>query len=217
VNRLGPPFSPAVQTPSQDVTVESLVSRLEAGDADALADLFSFYEDRFHRMVDVRLHWSLRGRLDAVDVLQEAYLDARDRLQNFFSREKRSIFIWLRLIVLQRLQMLERFHLQASKRDTFREVRLNGSDRSDQLDVLSYALATSITSPSEAAVREESIALVARLLEGMEPIDREVLILRHFEQLSNGEVAEVLDIGVTAASNRYMRALRRLKQQLEST
>ena len=217
MNRLGPPFSPAVQTPSQDVTVESLVSRLEAGDADALADLFSFYEDRFHRMVDVRLHWSLRGRLDAVDVLQEAYLDARDRLQNFFSREKRSIFIWLRLIVLQRLQMLERFHLQASKRDTFREVRLNGSDRSDQVDVLSYALATSITSPSEAAVREESIALVARLLEGMEPIDREVLILRHFEQLSNGEVAEVLDIGVTAASNRYMRALRRLKQQLEST
>lgn len=217
MNRLGPPFSPAVQTSSQDVAIESLVSRLEAGDTDALADLFSFYEDRFHRMVDVRLHWSLRGRLDAVDVLQEAYLDARDRLQNFFSREKRSIFIWLRLIVLQRLQMLERFHLQASKRDTFREVRLNGSDRSEQFDVLSCALATSITSPSEAAVREESIALVARLLEGMEPIDREVLILRHFEQLSNGEVAEVLDIGVTAASNRYMRALRRLKQQLEST
>jgi len=121
----------------------------------------------------------------------------------------------LRLIVLQRLQMLERFHLQASKRDAYREVRLHGNDKSDRFGSLSQALAASITSPSAAAAREESIALVDRLLAQMEPIDREVLMRRHFEQLRNGEVAEILGIGVTAASNRYMRALRRLKQMIE--
>jgi len=213
MNRPGTPTPP--QTPLIDAPVAELLLRLESRDPDALAELFAFYNDKFHRLVDVRLNWTLRGRLDVADVLREAFLDARDRLDHFFSREERSIFVWLRLIVLQRLQMLERFHLQASKRDAYREVRLHGNDKSDRFGSLSHALAASITSPSAAAAREESIALVDRLLVQMEPIDREVLMLRHFEQLQNGEVAEILGIGVTAASNRYMRALRRLKQLIE--
>lgn len=189
--------------------------RLRDGEHDALAELFSLFNDKFQRLIDVRLHWSLRGRLDVSDVLQESYLDARDRLAHFFSREDSSIFVWLRLVVLQRLQLLERFHLAASKRDAFREVRLNGDNRSGISSNLSHSLAASITSPSAAAVREESVALVDRLLAEMEPIDREVLTLRHFEQLANNEVAEILGVGVTAASNRYVRALRRLKEMVE--
>ena len=197
--------------------VEGMLSRLQAGDHDALAELFSLYGDRFQRLVDVRLHWSLRGRLDVSDVLQEAYLDARDRLDHFFSREDGSIFIWLRLIVLQRLQLLERFHLQTSKRDAFREVRLNRGSPTGSQGSLSQSLIASITSPSAVAVREEAVAMVDRLLSGMDPIDREILTLRHFEQLPNNEVAEILGIGVTAASNRYVRAIRRLKDLIEET
>ena len=208
------PETPSVES-SVESSVEALLTRLESRDLDALAELFAYYHDKFHRLVDVRLHWTLRGRLDVADVLQEAFLDARDRLDHFLSREERSIFVWLRLIVLQRLQMLERFHLQASKRDAYRETRLSGNDQSDRFGSLSHALAASITSPSAAAEREESIVLVNRLLAQLEPIDREVLMLRHFEQLQNGEVAEILGIGVTAASNRYMRALRRLQLLIE--
>ncbi|MCA9011649.1 MAG: sigma-70 family RNA polymerase sigma factor [Planctomycetaceae bacterium] len=207
---------PAQATASQP-DVDELVCRLRAGDHDALAELFSLYSDRFHRLIDVRLHWSLRGRLDVADVMQEAYIDARERLTHFFSREDGTIFVWLRLIVLQRLLLLERFHLQASKRNASMEVRLNGDDRSGRFGSLSQALAASITSPSAAAHREEAIALVDRLLTEMEPIDREILMLRHFEQLPNKEVAEILGVGVTAASNRYVRALRRLKDLVEES
>jgi RNA polymerase sigma-70 factor, ECF subfamily len=203
------------ETSLTESSADALVRRLQAGDEDALADLFSLFNDRFHRLIDVRMHWLLRGRLDVGDVLQESYLDARDRLEHFFSREDRSIFVWLRLIVLQRLQLLQRFHLRASKRDAYKEFRLTGNDQSSMFCSLSRMLAASMTSPSGVAVREESVALISRLLAEMEPIDREILMLRHFEQLSNNDAAEVLEIGFTAASNRYIRALRRLKQMIE--
>ena len=193
---------------------DDLVRRLKAGEESALADLFSLFNERFHRLIDVRMHKMLRGRLDVGDVLQESYLDARDRLDHFFSRENSSIFVWLRLIVLQRLQLLQRFHLGASKRDAYREIRLADEDQSS---VFSHSpvLAASITSPSGVAVREEAVAFISRLLAKMEPIDREILILRHFEQLSNSHAAEVLGIGVTAANNRHVRALQRLKQLID--
>ena len=196
-------------------SADVLVRRLQAGDESALADLFSLFKDRFHRLIDVRMHWLLRGRLDVGDVLQESYLDARERLEHFFSREDSSIFVWLRLIVLQRLQLLQRYHLGASKRDAYKEVRLMGVDQSSASYPVSPLLAASITSPSGVAVREESAALICRLLAEMEPIDREILMLRHFEQLSNNDAAAVLGIAVTAASNRYMRALQRLRQMVE--
>ena len=206
----------AEATSSDQARADALVRRLESRDHDALAELFTVYEDRLQRLIDVRLHWSLKGRLEVADVLQEAFLDARGRLDHYFSREERSIYVWLRLIVIQRLQLLERFHLQAGKRDVHREVRLSGNDDSRPIGHLSHALVASITSPSAAAVREEAVALVDRLLAEMDPIDREVLMLRHFEQLPNNDVAEILGVGVTAASNRYVRALRRLREMVES-
>ena len=196
-------------------STDVLVRRLQSGDEGALAELFSLFNDRFHRLIDVRMHWLLRGRLDVGDVLQEAYLDARDRLEHFFSREDSSIFVWLRLIVIQRLQLLQRYHLGASKRDAYREVRMMGGNQSSASCSHAPLLAASITSPSGVAVREESAAMICRLLAEMEPIDREILMLRHFEQLSNNDAAEVLGIAVTAASNRYMRALQRLRQMVE--
>jgi len=89
--RPGRPNPP--QPPLIDATVAELLLRLESRDPDALAELFAYYNDKFHRLVDVRLNWTLRGRLDVADVLQESYLDARDRLDHFFSREERSIFV----------------------------------------------------------------------------------------------------------------------------
>ena len=81
---------------------------------------------------------------------------------------------------------------------------------------LAQQLVAELTSPSQAAMREERLSVLREAIDGMDEIDREILALRHFEQLSNAEVAEILELKKTAASNRYIRALKRLKAALES-
>ena len=123
-----------------------------------------------------------------------------------------SIFVWLRLIVEQTLADTHRRHLGAQLRDAGREIRIDaGSHPHATSTSLAIQIAGSLTSPSQAAIRQETYRQLEEAVESMDPTDREVLALRHFEELSNGEVAEVLGIQEKAASIRYVRALRRLK------
>jgi len=191
-----------------------LLARVKEGDKDALARLFSANRPRLWRMVHFRLDRRLYGRVDADDVLQEAYLDAARRMHHFADDSTPSFFVWLRLIVGQTLIDVHRRHLGAQIRDAGREVSIH--QRCPQATSMSLAmhLLGHLTSPSQAAIRAELSVQLEQALEGMERIDREVLILRHFEELTNGEVAEILDIGPKAASIRYVRALGRLKEVL---
>lgn len=195
---------------------EVLLERLRSGEEHALAALFELYHDRFVRLVEFRLDHKLRTRVDPTDVLQEAYIDASKRLDHFFSRESSSISVWLRLIVLQRLQLMVRHHLLTDKRDARREVSIGKAAGSNEFNDLAHLLADSITSPSTALQRSESVVLVERMLGSLSATDREVLMLRHFEQIPNDEVAEILGISVKAASNRYVRALSKLKDLLKT-
>jgi RNA polymerase sigma-70 factor (ECF subfamily) len=196
---------------------EQLVRRAAAGDLRALADVLERNRERLKRMVRVRLDPRLRGRLDPSDVIQEAYLDAARRLPEYVGDPAVPFFLWLRKLTAQRLIDLHRQHLGAKIRDARLEVSLH-SGAYPQASSLSLAaqLLGRFSSPSRAAIRAEIQIRVQEALHAMDDTDREVLALRHFEMLTNDEVAQVLGVKKTTASNRYVRALKRLTSVLET-
>ena len=195
-----------------------LLRRALAGDESALAALFDGHRERLRRMIRLRLDRRLSGRVDASDVLQEAYLDVRKRFAEY-ARDPAALpfHLWLRLIAGQRLTDVHRHHLGSQMRDAGQEVSLHRGPF-PQADSVSLAaqLLGKMTSASQAAIRVEHKLIVQEALNSMDPIDREVLALRHFEHLSNDETAQVLGLTKSAASNRYIRALKRLKEILSS-
>jgi RNA polymerase sigma-70 factor (ECF subfamily) len=202
-------------TGEPNVGMEELDRRLRGGDAQALAELFSRERERLWRIVQFRLAEPLRGRLEPDDVLQEAFLAANQRLKHYADSPATSPFIWVRMILNQTLIDLHRQHLGAQKRDAAREVSLDGAPYAQATSAsVAIQLIGAFTSPSGAAARADVLGLVQTAIEQMDPTDREVLALRHFEELSNSEVAETLGIEQKAASIRYIRALRRLKEIL---
>ena len=199
-------------TGESDIGNAELEQRLRGGDLEALAVLFSRERDRLWQIIHFRLAEPLRGRLGPDDVLQEAFLAASQRLKHYANSPATSPFIWLRMIVNQTLIDLTRQHLGAQKRDAACEVSLDGVPCAQATSAsVAIQLVGVFTSPSGAAARADMLSLVQTAIEQMDPLDREVLALRHFEDLSNREVAEVLGIQQDAASIRYIRALRRLK------
>jgi len=193
-------------------TSDPLLERLKAGEEAALAELFALHRERLWRMVCFRMDQRLLGRVDPDDVLQEAYLSAATRIEHFRDDSPASGFLWLRLIVSQTLVDIHRQHVGAKKRDAGREVPIRPAGTAPSTsNSMAARLAASITSPSQAAIRQERSRRLEEALQQMDEIDREVLALRHYEELTNSEVAEVLEIKQKAASIRYIRALKRFK------
>ncbi|MFK7742378.1 MAG: sigma-70 family RNA polymerase sigma factor [Planctomycetota bacterium] len=188
---------------------EPLEQQLRGGDDGALGTLYENHRQRLRRMVQFRLDARLVGRLDPDDVLQETFLEAEKRLQAYRDDDK-PFLVWIRLITQQTMIDLHRKHLGAKMRTAGREVAAPRSG------TLSGLFVGHITSPSRAMMREEVRSKIETALQEMDEIDREVLMLRHFEDLSNKEAAQVLGIQENAASNRYVRALSRLKGFLGS-
>ena len=160
-------------------------TRLRAGDASATVDLFEQYRDRLKRMVRLRLDRRLQGRLDASDVLQEAFLDVQKKAPDFAQKEMPA-YLWLRLVVAERLLILHRHHLGAEMRDAGREVSLcRGGLPAASTHSLANLLLGRLTSPTQAAVRAERQLRLQEALNGMDPLDREILALRHFEAIDS--------------------------------
>lgn len=200
---------------SADDAEEELLRRAASNDAAALNELFVRYRERLRVMVRLRLNHRLRGRVDPSDVLQEAYLEISRTLPEYLKAPTMPFFLWLRYITQQKLIVAHRQHLGAQMRDADKEVSLYRGALPEASSVsLAHQLLGRLTSASQAAMRAELQIRVQEALEDMEPLDREVLALRHFEMLSNAETAAVLGIKKTAASNRYIRALERLKDIL---
>ncbi len=194
---------------------DEMLLRIKGGDDQAMAELFSQHRPRLWRMAHFRLDPRLRGRVDADDILQEAYIEAAKRLHHFRNESTTSFFVWLRMIVMQTLIDVHRRHLGAKMRNAEREMPLAAHQYSQTTTVsLAAHLVGHLTSPSQAVMREELYNRLESTIGEMDPIDREVLALRHFEELTNGEVAEVLGIQQDAASIRYVRAIRRLRDIL---
>jgi RNA polymerase sigma-70 factor (ECF subfamily) len=199
-------------TPSSSDAAEDR-ELLERLGLEGVAELFTRYEDRLRRMVQFRLDRRLASRIDASDVLQEVYLVAARRYKEYIADPAVSYFVWLRAQTLQILVDVHRHHFGAQMRDVNREVSMHrpGGGPGTSLS-LAARLVGNLTSPSQAVIREELLEELRNAFEGMDEIDREVLALRHFEELSNNEVAEILGLQKSAASNRYVRALKRLRQ-----
>jgi len=191
------------------------LGRLRNGDQQALAAVFALHRDALRRMVRWRLDRRLNGRVDPSDVLQEVYIDALHRIQDFVDKPTMPLALWLRLLTGRRLLELHRQHLGAQMRDAGLEISLErGQWPAATADQLVAHLSGQFTSPSQALMRVEKEARLIEALNQMDPVDREVLVLRHFEELSNNEVAGLFGIGKAAASNRYVRALGRLREVL---
>jgi RNA polymerase sigma-70 factor, ECF subfamily len=192
-----------------------LVRCAAQGDTAAWERLMNAHRGRLGRMVALRLDRRLQSRVDPSDVIQEAYIDAARRLSDYAKNPEMPFFLWLRFLTGQRLLEQHRRHLGAKARDAGREVSLHrGAYPETTTAHLAAHFLGKLTTPSQAAIRVEQKIRLQEALNSLEPIDREILALRHFEQLSNGEAAVVLGLDKSAASKRYTRALLRLKDVL---
>ncbi|MEP3481705.1 MAG: sigma-70 family RNA polymerase sigma factor [Fuerstiella sp.] len=196
--------------------LNELEKQLKLGDESVLGDVFTIHRPRIWQIVHFRLNHQVRGRVDPDDVVQEVFLAAKKRLPHFVDGHFPSFFLWLRLVAGQTLSDIHRRHLTTEARSAFREALSPRTDIWGNTSAcLSHRFVAHITSPSCAAVKVELIAEVRKALDSMNEIDREVLALRHFEELTNQEVATELGISQNTSSTRYMRALERLRSILE--
>src|SRR4051794_31887718 len=195
--------------------IQETLRRLHEDGQSALAEIFSENRTRLRRMIELRLDHRLRGRVSTSDVLQEAYIDALKRLRHYQADPAVPFFVWLRTVTIQRLIQVHRQHLGAQGRDATREVQLGGGGAIEASTEKMAELIGDLTSPSQAAQRFEVMGCLREALDRLDPMDREVLALRHFEELANHEVAALLGIQAAAASKRYVRAIERLKDALD--
>lgn len=197
--------------------IGELIRRAGNGDRQAISDLLAKYRQRLKKMVQLRLDRRLYGRVDASDIVQEATLEAARRLPEYAQSQPMNFYLWLRWLTGQKLIDAHRHHLGAQKRDANQEVSLyRGALPEATSTALAAQLLGRLTTPTQAARRAEVQLKVQEALNSLDPVDREVLVLRHFEYLSNNETAEVLGIKRSTASKRFIVALKRLKDVLKS-
>ncbi len=187
---------------------DRLLTQAQAGDRDAMQALYAAHRNYLRCVIDLRMDDELRRRVDASDVVQETQLEAIARMPAYLRAPTVSFRIWLRQTALEQLINLRRRHVLAQKRTVRHQVRLP--------DHSSVALAHSLLPrrPSEIFRRAELAQQVRQAVANMDEADREIILLRHFEELTNAEVAELLKIDPDALRKRHGRAIRRLGQQL---
>jgi RNA polymerase sigma-70 factor (ECF subfamily) len=194
-----------------------LLGQAARGDPERFGAMLEQHRSRLRRMIALRLDPRLHGRIDPSDVIQETYLEASVRLAEYLQKPTMPFFLWLRFLAGQKLVTLHRHHLGRQMRNAGREVSLY---RGRLPETTSAALAAQLLGheprPSEAAIRAELKVRLQEALNTMEPLDREILALRHFEQLSLAEAAQVLGLTESGACRRHLRALKRLKEILSS-
>ena len=192
-----------------------LLDRAVAGDVAAVDELFQMHRARLKSMVQLRLSRRLQGRVDDSDILQEAFVDLSRKLPEYLENQEVPFFIWLRHITGLKLAEIHRRHLGTELRNIDREVSLHRGalPEANSVSLAAHLLGT-ITSPSQAVIKAEQRLYVQETLNSMDPVDREVLALKHFEQLSISEIASVLEMSKAGAGSRYLRAIKRLKDAL---
>ena len=206
-----------MMTKQADSVADALLESAKSGDTNSLGSLLQHYREQLLRILRFRIDPRLRSRLDADDILQDAFIEAARRFADFVDNQEMPFFLWLRFIATQKLFQLHRKHLGTKARDAGREVSLYAGQPQATSAVLAAHLVGKHTSPSLAAMRAETTLRVESALNSMNEVDREILALRRFEKLSNAQVAQLLNLTKTAASNRYIRALERLHREVEGS
>lgn len=195
--------------------LQNLTLQIQAGSREALGPVFEMFRPRLRAAIRLRLNNRIRQRVDESDILQEAYFAAANDLPRYADEPKVPVYVWLRGIVRHRLIDAHRKHLSCQKRTADREFSIHepNSPLVDSASV-SFQIAADLTSPSIVASKEEMRIVLQAALEQLDPIDQEIISLRHVEGLKIKEVAQLLQIKVSTASTRYLRALKKLKDGL---
>ncbi len=190
------------------VDESALLRRAIGGDDRSLDELLAHYLPRLMRMVKLRLDPRLQGRVDPADLVRQAYEDVGSQLAEYARQAERPFLLWLRQLVGQKLELAHWQHLGTP---ASREVSLfRGALPAVPPAVLAAQLLGRARAPVELAARAGLKVRIQEALNSMDALDRELLTLRHFEQLSNADAAQVLDLNEAATCNRYVRALERL-------
>lgn len=202
--------------PDPDRSDASFAADLPADDP-AVWPILEDYRPRLRRAVDLRMDPMIRGRVDPSDVIQESYLEVRERLPSYRADPKMPFYVWVRFLTLQKLLQVRRRHVEVKQRDSRREVRLSPDPNASAVNsqILARELIESQLSPSQIVSQKEQHRLLHDALEELPEIDREILALRHFEQLENQEIAQILGLSESAASHRHLRALKRLTDRMK--
>lgn len=195
--------------------LQALLSRAAAGDQQARDELFAAYRDRLWRMVRLRLDRRLHGRVEASAVVEEARAEIYRRLAEYVAYPQAPLFLWMRQVAGERLQAVHAAHLGATMDAVGQDVSLFRGALPEANSVsLAAQLLGRFVSAGEEAERAEKQFRLQEALNGMDLRDRELLALRHFEEMDISEAAHVLGISRTEASGAYVRALKRLKDIL---
>ena len=191
---------------------QQLLDQAKRGDGAALEALLTRHRESVRRMIDLRLDPAIVQRLDASDVVQEVLLEASRRLQDFLKKPSMPFHLWLRHIAKDHIIDAHRKHHQAKKRGVNREQPLArpGWAQQSSLDLAGQLFDQELT-PASAAIRQELERRLHDALDKLEDDDREMILMRHYEQLANQEVASALGLTEAAASMRYLRAIRKLR------
>jgi RNA polymerase sigma-70 factor (ECF subfamily) len=194
---------------------QNLLDRAKQGEAGAVERLLEVHREPLRRMIGLRLDPALAGRVDASDVVQEVMLEVSQRLADYLRNPAMPFHLWVRHIAKDHMIDAHRRHRQAQRRSLDREQPLVPAGLADQssLELAGQFLDREMT-PASAAVRRELQKRMEQAVAGLEEDDREIILMRHYEQLSNQEVATALGLSEAAASMRHLRAVRKLRAAL---
>ncbi len=198
--------------PTSDDTQELLQS-VRDGQGGAVDALLDRHREAVRRMIDMRMDRRLQQRVDASDIVQDVLIEANRRLSDYLANPIMPFHLWIRQMAKDRLIDAHRRHRVAARRSLDREQPLASvvHDEESALD-LAGQLADGQLTPAAAATWQELQRRFEEACAQLDPQDQEIVVMRHFERLSNGEVAEALGLSAQAASMRHLRAMRRLRK-----
>lgn len=201
---------------ASDDQTETLLGAAREGDSDAVNRLLEKHRAPVRRLIELRLDRKVQRRVDVSDVVQDVMIEASGRLEKYLSDPSMAFHLWLRQIAWDRIIDTYRRHRVSAKRNMDREQPMAAPAGPDQSTMeLAIQLCDPGLTPAAAATQREIAAQVEEAIEKMNDQDREIIVMRHYEHLSNLEIAEVLGLNPPAASMRYLRALRRLREMLQ--
>jgi RNA polymerase sigma-70 factor (ECF subfamily) len=194
---------------------QELLDKAQKGQSGAVERLLETHREPLRRMIDLRLDPALAGRVDASDIVQEVMLEVSQRLSDYLRNPAMPFHLWVRHIARDHMIDAHRRHRQAQRRSLDREQPLVPAGLADQssLELAGQFLDRELT-PATAAVRAELQRRMQEAVAALDEDDREIILMRHYEQLSNQEVATALHLTEAAASMRHLRAVRRLRETL---
>jgi RNA polymerase sigma-70 factor (ECF subfamily) len=192
---------------------QELLAGARGGDADAVNRLMDRHRDALRRMVQLRLDQKIQRRVDVSDVVQDVLVEANRRLKDYLANPQMGFHLWLRQIAKDRIIDAHRRHRVSAKRSVDRERPMAIPAANDHSTMqLAAQLADRELTPAAAATQAEMAQAVEAAIAKLPDQDCEIIIMRHYEQLSNQEIAQALSLTEPAASMRYLRAIRRLKE-----